>query len=220
MQDQHSDHTPTQTDEAAPAIDTESTTPSKKKISTASLIGIISTIVILLGTGIFVYIEVMSKITTRSWRQSGTELPWETEHFTLAEVETGWKSSEGDARMQRRFASFPLISLTLEDIKKNGKLMISFHDEDRQRQGDITTLPFTTQGFEASQDYNTKVEGNKVTFYPLCGYKLIDDYLLHQVDYHAPLWTIEVRYLIDGDKEPQLLGKTGIYPNKLGNKQD
>ncbi len=195
-------------------------TVAKKKFSTLSLIGVITTLTLLVGGAIFVYAEVMSKIPTRAWRETITELPWEAEQFTLTEVETGWRSAEGNERMLRRLACFPVISLSLEDIQKNGKLMVSFHNENKQRQGDIISLPFTTSGFKKSNDFNISYDGNKVTFYPLAGYKSKDDYLYHQVDYHAPLWSIEVRYMMDGDKEPQLLGKASIEANTLEKKQD
>ncbi len=220
MQDQPSDQKSIPTDDTTNASTQETTGVAKKKISTLSLIGILSTLTLMVGGAVFIYIEVMSKVPTRAWREIITDLPWETEHFTVEEVETEWKSSEGDDRMMRRVACYPVISIKMDDIKKNGKLMVSFHNENMQRQGDIISLPFTSNGFTTSDDFNISYDGNKVSFYPLAGYKNKDDYLYHQVDYNAPLWSLEVRYLMDGDAEPQLLGKKSIRANTLTKKQD
>ncbi len=217
MQDQSSYQTPIPPDDAT-NVD-ELSTP-KKKFSTLSLIGIITTLTALIGVAIFIYADVMSKIPTRSWRETTTELPWETEQFSVTDIETSWHSSEGDDRMSRRVACYPIITLNLEHIEKSGKLMVSFHNENGQRKGDIISLPFTSSGFKKSNDFNITSEGNKVTFYTLAGYENKDDYLYHQVDYHAPLWSIEVRYMMDGDSEPQLLGKTSIQANTLEKKKD
>ncbi len=117
--------------------------------------------------------------------------------------------------MKLRVACYPQATITLEDVKQGGTLMVSFHNESDQRVGDIISLPFGASGFAAIQDLNIKTEGMKATFYPLGGMKTVEEYLIHQASEHRPLWSVKVQYKLDGKPEIQQLYSKTIAPNKL-----
>ncbi len=207
--------------ESPASSSTPSDTPavSKRKIPLYSIMAIGTTLALILGGIVLLVLHVQSKIPTSSWRERDTAASWESEAFDVTQAKTQWCDSKTNERMALRVACYPEISLELSEITKSGVLMISFLDVNKQRVGDIISLPFTTAGFRPTSDFNIKIEGNKVTCYPLGGMKTIEDYLTHQIAHHAPLWQAQLQYRLDGDARIHELNSFSIKPNNLHDKE-
>ncbi len=216
MQDPlHDEQAPSEASTSPPPSASSAPAESKKKIPLYSIIAIGTTIALILGGIVLLVLHVQSKIPSSSWRERNTADSWVSDAFRVAQIKTQWIDAKNNERMSLRAACYPEMSFQINEVTKSGVLMVSFLDVNGQRVGDIISLPFTAAGFRPTSDFNIKIEGNKVTCFPLGGMKTIEDYLTHQIAHHTPLWQVQLQYRLDGDANIHNLNYFSIKPNNL-----
>ena len=173
--------------------------------------------VLVVALGVAVYSS--RNIPTSEWRE--TERYYRrggAENIELQNIETGWKSSKGNARLELRTAYYPSAKLTIAGGKSSGRLLIRFQDSRNQQQGDTLSLSYRDGKFVPRKDVDIQAENNTATVLLERGFVDDDSYLLHCLNEEEPLWRVYVWQQPEGTKNAYLLGYrtiTALPPTAL-----
>lgn len=174
--------------------------------------GSVALIILVLGAlGFWLTIK---KLPIAEWRNEFTPLSWKAGGVCIDDAEAYWKASAGDTRMELRSFNFPVCRLELGEATGGGSVTVRFLNGQGVQMGDRIYLHYQDGKFIPKNNNSMQVTETEATVRLEDGFLSRDEYILHQLDEHAPLWRVEVECRPDNGT-PQRLGHLSVLPHDL-----
>ncbi len=149
-------------------------------------------------------------LSTASWREANSTLPWTAPGIVVQDFSGMWKSSAGNERMMLRATYYPAANIELGSTQGDGLLYIRFTNGNGHQLGDTISLPYKNGAFQPRHEVNIRAEGSKAHVYVEAGFESKQDFELHTLDESAPLWRAHLYFRPDGDTSLHALGSVTI----------
>jgi hypothetical protein len=170
--------------------------------------------IVLLIAGVLGFYFQFNDLPRSYWRDASKPLPWEGAGVRIKAAEAYWKSSAGDDRMALRSYNFPVCRLQLDEASGKGDLLVRFINSEGIQMGDRIYVSYADGKFIPREHNSGKISEQEAIVRQEAGFLTRDEYILHQLDEHAPLWRVVVECRPAGGEIIEI-GHICILPNDI-----